>query len=317
MTLTRESMQKSRYDTSSVWQEYTLHRQRFDGYFAFFEGDDGKYYNQRLENQLNKEFNKYKCNSKKNVIELWSKIRHTATGREMYFIDKDYNYSHSFIDNNIFQTEGYSVENYYTSTSSFEKLLMNEVGLNRRDQALKEYTEKYDEVHREFRNILTDYNLFSAGCIHESLSVDLSKIKIFNFIQVELDKVVIKERFDFNTIIDYYEKILLKQYEKQKKYSVENLENFQKSKSNLEDFYTRNKQFFEKHIDSFTRGKEDLEFLNKYIEKFKEANKNRELDIFYPSVHINPSSNPLSTLTNYADTTKKLKHFLEKFKDEV
>lgn len=312
MKINKENMMASVQEASSVWFEYKLSRKKFDGLFLFFEGEDRKYYNQRVEHYTKKEVKGFTCNNRKNVLEVMQYIKDDTTNKELFFIDKDYRYSHSFIEKNIFQTDCYSVENYYTDKKSFKKFLKDEVGINS-EKELECLSNQYDYCRTVFHKEMISYNLFAAACRNEKIKVQLDKIKWKSFITIKIDEVIFKEKLSIEKIFTLYEEYLNSELKRGKKYSVENFENFNNGKEKIRKFHDANFEFFQQNIYEFMRGKDEFYFLKEYIKILKKENKEQKLMKTYNTFYFEPCSNFLSTYSKYAITSPQLINFLKKY----
>ena len=91
----------------------------------FYEGnDDPSFYSNFLENKNQKKIYYYQAENKKGVYEIHSKINWSSYDkrRTLFFVDKDFSdiLNEIFtIDDNIFVTRYYSIENYVVSKHVF------------------------------------------------------------------------------------------------------------------------------------------------------------------------------------------------------
>ncbi len=305
-------MKSSIHETSPIWFEYLFSKKNFDGLFLFFEGEDRKYFNQRVEKYTKKKVKGFSCNNRKNVLDLMKHIKKDTTNRELFFIDKDYRYNHSFINKNLFQTEYYSVENYYTNVIAFRKFLETEIGINC-EKELEYLSNQYNACRESFHREMLSYNLFAAACRNEGIKVKLDKIKWKSFLIIKIDQIIINEKLSIERIFTIYEEYLNNELVRENKHAVENYESFIDGKEKIRNFHDANYKFFQQNIYEFMRGKDELSFLKEYIKVLKKENKEKRLKRVYNTFYFEPCSNFLSTYSNYADTSPKLMKFLEKY----
>ena len=100
-------------------------------YFLFFEGkDDGKYYGIRFVDISGRdECVSYSCDGKKNVIDIYWKIKKDTVGDKnkslLFFVDRDFD-KYLELPDDIYVTDGYSIENYYFTDKAIRNLLIYE-----------------------------------------------------------------------------------------------------------------------------------------------------------------------------------------------
>ena len=102
-----------------------------DHIYCFYEGktDSDYYYNLFPKNKRDNIFN-IVCNGKSGILSICRYIKDDIiyqTYKLLYFIDKDfdpsYNVTNPDLTGLIFETTGYSVENYYCSINCFKRIL--------------------------------------------------------------------------------------------------------------------------------------------------------------------------------------------------
>lgn len=137
--------------------------------FLFFEGrDDFKYYCPRISSICNdKKYKKYDCNCKENVIRIHSMIiNQTIRDNKiirMFFVDKDYD-DNSNIDDDIYITPTYSIDNLYFTDVAIENMLRAEMGLSEqsKDDA-DDFNVAYNYIKNYRDNIIKDV-LYGNAC---------------------------------------------------------------------------------------------------------------------------------------------------------
>lgn len=85
--------------------------------FCFYEGEDGMYYDRRIEEYLNDgdRFVTLIAGNKQNVLKAMQKICADSayvSVRKMFFIDRDYD-TPQVAHKDLYETPGYSIENCY------------------------------------------------------------------------------------------------------------------------------------------------------------------------------------------------------------
>lgn len=305
----------------TVWMEYKTDKKKLadDSYYIFFEGEDRKYFNPRIEANLSHNFNTYVCENRKNVISLWKKIRLKKTNRELFFVDKDYRFEPFQSNEEVFETNCYSIENYYTDTLSLKNILINEVGINKTSEDFDNIVSKYENLRIQFIEITKDFNAWAAACFHCEHLVNLSLIKFNNLLTVNIDGVKANADLSFSSIMQMYEEILKKRIETKKNHAEENYCDFISKKKAIINFYDTNHEFVYQNILNLYRGKNDLWFLQKFLQLIKEDNKvdkpKRILSKYYSCFNLDPNnSNILSSLSSYAITPTNLICYLNSYK---
>lgn len=118
----------------TIFLSYTL-KKSSQNIFLFFEGhDDFKYYCPRISLIKNdKEYKKYDCNGKENVIKVYNMIVNKTTDDKnvikMFFVDKDFD-DNSLIDKEIYVTPTYSIENLFFTNLAIKNMILAEMGLS-------------------------------------------------------------------------------------------------------------------------------------------------------------------------------------------
>lgn len=177
-----------------IFQSYITSKNKNE-IFLFFEGkDDFKYYCSRVSSIIGeKDFKKYHCNSKINVLKLYSMIKEKSTKEEknrlLYFIDHDYDGAQ--IPDDIYMTSSYSIENYYFTDKAIRNLLMGVIGFSEENQDDNKDLEttftflknKRDEVIEEIIYSNAWYSLQIKKSKDQSCFPNLNKLKDYNAVK--------------------------------------------------------------------------------------------------------------------------------------
>lgn len=122
----------------TIFLSYTL-KKSSENIFLFFEGrDDFKYYCPRISSIKNDiEYKKYDCNGKENVIKVYKMIADKTTDDKniikMFFVDKDFD-DNSLLDEEIYVTPTYSIENLFFTDCAIKNMIWAEMGLSEHSQ---------------------------------------------------------------------------------------------------------------------------------------------------------------------------------------
>ena len=272
--------------------------------FCFFEGEDAKYYEPRIEKISKIPYDKiisFNCGGKKGVKKLYNKIAEKSVYsvvKKMFFIDRDY-YPICIESEELFETPCYSIENYYTSNIVFEKVLKREFGMNVFDEDFKKCKEIYKRRYDEFHECVLELNAW-LKCQrrkdiengYRGIRIDWKIAKYFE--QINLDGVILKQPMDK----EFMEKL----YPEAEKISEEELN------IEVEKMKTIDQQ-------KFFRGKFELELLINMIFDLREKNKKGGyLSEKYECVKIDPRVDTLTSLSRDADTPDQLIAFLSRYK---
>lgn len=119
--------------------------------FCFVEGiNDSDYYLDKVRIIYGEDCYFIDCNGKDGVLyvynEKFSQDHHRV--KMAFFIDKDFD--DAINDENVFETDCYSIENYYCTETTFKRVLQNEfkvTDLVSMNNAIRFYHERYDDFH--------------------------------------------------------------------------------------------------------------------------------------------------------------------------
>ncbi|MBT0907081.1 DUF4435 domain-containing protein [Streptococcus parasanguinis] len=268
--------------------------------FLFFEGtDDFKYYCPRISILCNeKEYKKYDCNGKQNVLRIYDMITNQTQKDsktiKMFFVDKDFD-DNSNIDNEIYVTPTYSIENLYFTDIAIKKMILAEMGLSEHSKYDKDdFITAYNYIIG-YRNKIIKDMLYGNACyslqIKKSLGMGINKpnltpIKRYDEIVKILKPEDIESRI--KGYIEISEAEIVTEYERLNSDSIR-----------------------------LIRGKYLLEKMPKCINKIvEESNKgvNHEGHLFSKKrcMRLNTSESSLiSDLSNYAETPRCLINYIQ------
>lgn len=301
---TREARNKSVVIFTKFCQSKELHS---EGLFCFYEGEDAKYYGSRVEKITGRPCQNivsYNCGGKTGVLKVKDLIKgkkqyeHVKTA---YFIDSDF-FPQKNLDKNIYQTTGYSVENYYTSTTAFTRILNYAFGINCNCSDFIRCMEDYKRSMEVFHGQVLVLNAWIKAQRVKELKIgkrqlQLSDFKISKCFQtLEIDKVCVKQVINKEYLEERFPDICI----------IENTE--------IEKYVSELKQT---NLQQTLRGKYELEFLRKIIDDLKNKNKNGEyFSEKNECIKIDPNVDPLMILSQCADTPENLIIFLRQFSIE-
>lgn len=291
-----ESMREHREDAVVAFKKFTENKNEHRDYaFCFYEGEDAKYYNSRIEMFFGQKYFVYKAGNKKEVLHIMEMIQSKPEYSEMctmFFVDRDYDNSLQGQSDNLFETPCYSIENLYARKEAYERILKAEFGLNPIDEDYKKCIELYDKRLVEFNQIILEFNALvkykHQRCPEQKCM--FSNVKTNHLANITLESV--KKSNNYSQTIDAIKGDL----------NV-NEDDFRITSAELEG---------ELKPEDVFRGKNQLDFFSEIIKKLRDVNNrggffSKKLD----NVHINITNNRLSELSQYAITPDELRLFLQ------
>lgn len=300
-----DEMRQGREESSTAFMEFANKRAYYqDHAFCFYEGEDGKYYDNRIRNIIGNNFIHIKAGNKNKVLKTMKLIKSKSEYKDvttMFFVDRDMGFNMpEYEEDDVFVTPCYSIENLYVNKNSFGMILETEFSLNIDDEDYIKYKRRFIELYEEFCNLMLEFN--ALVLIRKEKNLDCEKVNIQSIKTTDLVNIDIKDGLSKNI---KYERIIdsLKV-----QLNVTDVE--------IELAQSRLAKYGEK-VETF-RGKNQFDFMSKYIEQLC----NRKNELFNPvptSININPNQNRLSTFSSYANTPECLVSFLEthKIKEKV
>ena len=187
-----------------------------DTVICIFEGEDEKYYSQRLTTCLNSlEWRGINAGGKKNVISLFNSISNHPIYKEsrfLCFIDKDFeDWWVNPCPEKIYQTPCYSVENLYMSELVFKRVLSSEFQITEFNESRHEFDrciKLFLKLKSEYFQIATPFNItLKAFRImqrdeKEAIVVNANNIKINKIIDLSFAGVV--AAYDINNPLSLF-----------------------------------------------------------------------------------------------------------------
>ena len=295
----RDKMSEEAECVEAIFLSYTLTKSS-QKIFLFFDGiDDFKYYCPRISFVCNdKKYKKYDCNCKKNVLRIHSMITNQTVKDNksitMFFVDKDYD-DNSNIDNDIYITPTYSIENLYFTDWAIENMIRAEMGLSEHSKDDEnDFNVAYNYVINFRDNIIKDI-LYGNACY----SLQIKKSHEIDGVKPNLSAI---KRYDDIANISEFKDI---------KGKIKNY--IEVSDDEIEEEYERLKSDAIRYI----RGKYMLEKMSKCIQKIEEesnkgANHERHWFSKKRRMRLNTSESTLiSDLSNYAETPRCLINYIQ------
>jgi hypothetical protein len=195
-------LRKSRTDSAQVaYQEFALHtRLGKEGLFCFFEGKggtDNPYYIPRIKQFISKYY-PIKCGGRDTVLKVYELIAiHPEYNKykKAFFIDKDFNEPLVEHDPPIFETEGYSIENFYVSKEVFAEILKSAIQVSEISESYESCLNTFLDRQNEFHDATLLFNSWYACLIdirnteQKPTGVKLDKKLPVDFVSISLEKI--------------------------------------------------------------------------------------------------------------------------------
>jgi hypothetical protein len=186
-----DNLRASRDKAVAVFTEFTrLYKINKSALFCFFEGEDSQYYGIRIETITRPEKDFYlSCHGKEGVLGIHRILSHKdyANARIAYFIDKDFDKSITAEGlSGIYETPSYSIENFYTSSQCFSKVLRSEFKLTELDENFSRCLDLYTKLQTEFHDAVELMNGWIACQRDHRSKLDLKDVSILKFVDIKL-----------------------------------------------------------------------------------------------------------------------------------
>lgn len=299
-------MREARTKAVVVFMKFCQSKNRYESdLFCFYEGEDIKYYESRVEEYAGRSYTNiasFDCGGKKGVLKVRSLIKEKNiydNVKKAFFIDKDY-FTTDIEDSELFETPCYSVENFYTSKTAFERLLKRGFGINVYEDDFTKCVKDFLTSQRQFHQSLIELNAWLKCQRREDLkngkrNIKLSEFKVAKYFgKLFIDEVTVKKYIDSETLYEIFPQAI-KIDETELSEEIQ----FMESCDQQQDF----------------RGKFELEFFKKVVEDLRTKNKdNSYFQEHRECVKLDPNVDTLMQFSQCADTPETLKKFLEQYK---
>lgn len=295
-----DEMKLNKDKAQSAYLEFTLLTKNGDNLFCFFEGKDNYYYIPRIK-QFTKNYQIISCGGREKVFKVHQLIKNHKEYdkyKKAFFIDKDFNETLPELKPPIFETDCYSIENYYVSNDVFKEIVKNQFHLSETDDNFNICIELYEKRQKEFHDEMLLFNSWYACLIEKrnnekkETGVILDDKNITFFVEITLNNINLK--YNYKTLKEYFPSALILE--------KENLDKKINEFSNCE----KHKTF---------RGKYEMAFLLKIIELLVTDSKKDKLYInqkisFIHNANLN-NQQALDIFSSYAETPEKLINYLK------
>jgi hypothetical protein len=305
---------------NSAWVLYSQYKRSCDSgnfIYAFVEGvTDEKYYSFQIHNITNIDVINIKqliCGGKKQVLNVYNKVSKLGdrTGRELFFVDKDYSVN-SYGDDNVCTTEMHSVENYYTTNTAFSNILCVALGIDSSSEEYNSRISEYTNSHNEFMENTMYLNLAITTCVDNKFKTNFnSQPNLFLLLSITKEHCCKTDNCPVS-IEDFINKYKISAMQVDKNIntiSQEEITNEFKAACKLQE------STFKNGLNEFTQGHMDMWFLVEYLKKIKQWY-NAQDSIFKQNHGSWPFNsltcdNATTVLNSYAECPKSLRNYIQ------
>lgn len=164
--LTVESMETEKENSLSVpFAMYNTNKSTQGCLFCFVEGkSDTDYYFSKVKNIYGSNNMFINCYNKKQVLKMYEEIhdKDKDTQKLAFFIDHDYD--NMVCKEHLYETECYSIENYYVCEESFSDFLQYGLHVEKSSTEYHEAMNFYRDEFQKFHGVMLDFNAWIAVC---------------------------------------------------------------------------------------------------------------------------------------------------------
>lgn len=271
--------------------------------FCFYEGEDGCYYDCRIKEHLQSDkFITFITKNKTNLLKTMRMIQATPryqSIKKMFFIDHDFDDVQPY-DEDLFETDCYSIENYYVGEDTLCRILRTAFHINEGNPALETCLKLYQATFTQFHEKMLPYNArvkYNHQYVPESKRSNLLEINDHKLTSVTLGSV--------NKVATYDD--TLNKIDSYLKPDLRILAELEIELRNVTNpcmiFRGKNELYCMQHFLECLR----KEFNNTLHTDDSKVFQNRNIKI---KVNLDPMNNPLGTLSQYAATPQKLIDFI-------
>lgn len=264
--------------------------------YCFVEGEDSEYYYPKIQAHTEKKISFFDSKGRANVIKIHDiiqELKRFSNYKILYFIDKDFN--SDVVSEAIYQTPCYSIENLYVHKSVVSSILEYSWHIEMEDIekaiSLYEVAQNQYHLHALEMNTFIKLQKFLSEEKKQSINLNLNNINLDHVYKIYLEKV--ERKTELSQWIVRCDKII--------EYEEIQFQNIQKT-------------FSERNYCYEFRGKNELFFLKKYLERLKEElGKKTVSEYFSKKYKITGQVNEImSTYSQYAEYPECMKSYINR-----
>lgn len=301
-----QEMREARTKAVVVFTKFAQSKGKFNSnLFCFYEGEDIKYYEPRIEEYTGISYaniTSFVCGGKHGVLKVRSMIKEKGVYEDVkkaFFIDKDY-FTTEIDDRELYETPCYSVENFYTSQSAFERVLKRGFGINIGEEDFEKCMYDFQSSQECFHQSIVELNAWLKCQRRREMSCSKRYVELSNF-----------------RISEFFEKIAINEVKLKRTLDAKALcEKFSRAIEIDETEWKEEVEYMKKCNQSIDfRGKFELWFFKKVVDDLKAKNKaHTYFKEHRDCVKIEPNIDTLFQLSQCADTPESLILFLSQYK---
>ena len=298
-----DELRASRDKPQVAYQEFALHTKKGkDGLFCFFKGKDNDYYIPRIKKYTDRYY-PIQCGGRDKVLKVHKLIAiHSEYDKykKAFFIDRDFNQPLTNKSPQIFETPGYSIENFYVCEKVFREIMINKFYFSEvSDPSFQVCLNLYRDRQREFHQATILLNAWYSCLIDrrndtgEKTGVNLEDKLPKNFVYFSLE--IIAANYNMETIKQTFPQAFI--------VSAEDLKDKITYLTNCEQYLV-------------FRGKYEMQFLITFIDMIlQDSSKERKYvsqKIKFPFSRKLTNQQAITIFSGEAETPESLKQFLQK-----
>ncbi len=297
MTITVDSLLLKTEEAPVLFTQFVDKVSRYgkDYLYCFVENYDMPYYS-GIISVINEQWTSIRCKNKKNVLDIHDYIKEIpiySDYAKRYFVDSDFD-DNSTLDDDIYVTPTYAIENLYVSDECMRKILETEYEIDPviDEELFNKTMGHYKTKKKEFHQAVLEFNAWYA-CLKESSQWDHMSVCL----STTFPKKLLNYRID--------EPI-------EQSYTIEQIEELYPDVTHLDqDIIEDKKRFLSENMYKRLRGKYEIEFVFKYIQflnndagtrqrQYTKKNKNYTFGL----------DGAITAMSQYADVPKGLTDYI-------
>lgn len=202
-----DKLRESRDSIQSKYIEYNSIRQKKPKAFvAFLEGYDAPYYLPYIFTITGLEVEQIICGNKRKVIAIHDNLKEKGVLKKAktgFFIDRDFDDNSGIKDSmDFFITKGYSVENYYCTKESIERILVSHMHYNCAHKDYDTLVDNYTILQRQFNETILEFNGWYCSLKRKKIVIDrsLDETIMKDYIIMDINSFKIEKKYNLTTI---------------------------------------------------------------------------------------------------------------------
>lgn len=302
MTITVDSLLAKTDEAPVLFTQFVDKVSKYgrDCLYCFVENYDMPYYSGIISVTANLQWTSIRCKGKEKVLEIQNYIKGTSNYDDYakrYFVDCDFD-DNSALDDEIYVTPTYSIENFYVSEDCMRKILETEYEIDPVvDEELFNKTMGHYKTKRdEFNQAVLEFNAWYA-CLHENPLWNHKNVSL----SASFPKVLLNYKIE-NPI--------------EQSYTIADIEVMYPNAIRLEqNVIDAKKMYLSENLCMRLRGKYEIEFVYRYIQFLnKDAGTNKREYTKKKKNYTFSLDGAVTAMSQYADVPEGLKYYIKEGK---